>query len=933
MHPKWAKLVPFVAALSAAVEAHSPLRKTVSFGPQLSHSKYTTSPSQLSSFTTASNDKQSVFRLADEYVKDVLGHPEGSWKLREDSYLDENTGVWHLYLRQVMHDGTVEVTDGDINLNVRNGKVISYGDSFYRGPRPSLKDASSTFAGDEQGGLHDLAYYCNQLGAAQLKLWESENPKLAAEQRKAAEAWAKMVDDPKWAESMESPEAISEMFEKALAADEDQEPQYAPEGQLPLAAKPQTSTRQFKVEPIDSVPDWAWSASSKSDNTERIARLYQMTCGNSNQFLDAQFYLNDGENLRELGPVSEAADAALFFILAVHPNEEEAGKILENIPKFRKQISSTFTHHLHGNGAPQVELEGVPATVSPVKATLAYVQTPCEAETAEGTHNGCRSKDQTSVLTLVWKLVVEMQDNWYEAHVDARLPTRVMNVVDWVSDYAPHGERVSKKCFPYADGSDPDDDVAPVPKKPKNADTVYKVWPWGVNDPQEGSRDFIKAPHDETASPLGWHAIPAAHNPQSDSGFPLDGLKSHSAAADEDMCYFTTTWGNNVQAQENWEGRNNWLKNYRPEGNTNLTFVYQYGAGKKHDGDKVDPKSYIDLSVSQMFYTSNMVHDLYYRYGFNEVAGNFQNYNFGKGGKENDGVTANAQDGSGYNNANFATPPDGQRGRMRMYVWDTASPFRDGDLEAGIVIHELSHGLSTRLTGGPANSGCLGWGESGGMGEGWGDFLATVIRSTSKYSDYPMGAWAANRAKGIRNYVYSTNLTTNPSVYKTLDGGGYWGVHAIGEVWAEILFVVLQGVLEKHPYGEDLFPPQPNAQGTYDYPNSFYSAPIAGSNAPIPKHGNTLMVQLVLDAMKLQPCRPSFIQARDAIVQADQNLTGGENFCVLWAGFSSRGLGPFSKLRGGTPWGGGIRFNDFSVPVKCGGTGKPDRGDGGGDDD
>lgn len=50
-----------------------------------------------------------------------------------------------------------------------------------------------------------------------------------------------------------------------------------------------------------------------------------------------------------------------------------------------------------------------------------------------------------------------------------------------------------------------------------------------------------------------------------------------------------------------------------------------------------------------------MVHDLYYRYGFNEVAGNFQNYNFGKGGKENDGVTANAQGGSGYNNANFAT--------------------------------------------------------------------------------------------------------------------------------------------------------------------------------------------------------------------------------------------------------------------------------------
>lgn len=143
-------------------------------------------------------------------------------------------------------------------------------------------------------------------------------------------------------------------------------------------------------------------------------------------------------------------------------------------------------------------------------------------------------------------------------------------------------------------------------------------------------------------------------------------------------------------------------------------------------------------------------------YGFDEVSGNFQQHNFGRGGRENDGVIANAQDGSGYNNANFMTPPDGENGRCRMYLWNTATPYRDGDLEAGIVIHELTHGLSTRLTGGPANSGCLGWGESGGMGEGWGDFLATTIRSSKDYSDYSMGSWAANREGGIRNYIYST---------------------------------------------------------------------------------------------------------------------------------------------------------------------------------
>lgn len=301
------------------------------------------------------------------------------------------------------------------------------------------------------------------------------------------------------------------------------------------------------------------------------------------------------------------------------------------------------------------------------------------------------------------------------------------------------------------------------------------------------------------------------------------------------------------------------------------------------------------------------------RYGFDEVAGNFQQHNFGRGGKENDAVIANAQDGSGYNNANFMTPPDGQNGKCRMYLWNTALPYRDGDLEAGIVIHELSHGLSTRLTGGPANSGCLGWGESGGMGEGWGDFLATVIRSNKNYSDYPMGAWAANRVGGIRNFVYSLNNTINPSTYKTLDKPGYWGVHAIGEVWAEILWVVSQKLIKKHGYADTLFPPLPLEDGTIPE-GDFYRPrsvdPLTGEEKPlVPIHGNSLIVQLVLNGMKLQICRPGFFDARDAIIQADQVLTGGENYCELWEGFSERGLGPKAKVVNRTPWGGGVRTN------------------------
>lgn len=165
-------------------------------------------------------------------------------------------------------------------------------------------------------------------------------------------------------------------------------------------------------------------------------------------------------------------------------------------------------------------------------------------------------------------------------------------------------------------------------------------------------------------------------------------------------------------AQDNPDGGSS-MNGYRPSGGSNLDFEFPLHWPKA--GTPLEPSTYINASVTQLFYTNNEIHDLYYRYGFDEQAGNFQEYNFGRGGLGGDAVQANAQDGSGTNNANFATPPDGSRPRMRMYTWTGQQPYRDGDFEAGIVIHEYSHGLSTRLTGGPANSGCLGWGEAGGM--------------------------------------------------------------------------------------------------------------------------------------------------------------------------------------------------------------------------
>jgi hypothetical protein len=76
-----------------------------------------------------------------------------------------------------------------------------------------------------------------------------------------------------------------------------------------------------------------------------------------------------------------------------------------------------------------------------------------------------------------------------------------------------------------------------------------------------------------------------------------------------------------------------------------------------------------NVAVQNLFYLNNVIHDILYRHGFNEGAGNFQSNNFGQGGAGNDPVNAEAQDGSGTDNANFATPADGQRPRMQMYLW------------------------------------------------------------------------------------------------------------------------------------------------------------------------------------------------------------------------------------------------------------------------
>ena len=285
------------------------------------------------------------------------------------------------------------------------------------------------------------------------------------------------------------------------------------------------------------------------------------------------------------------------------------------------------------------------------------------------------------------------------------------------------------------------------------------------------------------------------------------------------------------------------------------------------------------FAVTNLFYWNNIMHDISYQYGFNEVSGNYQANNLGRGGAEGDPVLAFAQFGNGendmLNNANFTSSPDGDSGIMRMFLFDTTKPWRDGDLDNAIICHEYTHGISTRLTGGPSNkANCLDNAEQ--MGEGWSDYFALMTTTDwmkAKVTDgalpringsYVLGEHHTT-GKGVRTYPYSTDLKIDPWNYrmmKATDGE----VHTTGEIWCSTLWDMTWNIIKTDGINTNFF----NAKGT---------------------GGNTVAMQLVMMGLKLQPCSPGFIDGRDAILKADTLLYNGRYSCAIWAAFARRGMG------------------------------------------
>jgi hypothetical protein len=377
----------------------------------------------------------------------------------------------------------------------------------------------------------------------------------------------------------------------------------------------------------------------------------------------------------------------------------------------------------------------------------------------------------------------------------------------------------------------------------------YQVFASPLGSPLDGGRTIVSDPHDPIASPFGWHDTNGIPGPE-----------------------FFDTRGNNVFAQEDFDGDSQ--GGTRPDGGPGLSFLFPFN-------DAIDPFFSVDAAITNLFYWNNILHDVHFRYGFDEASGNFQQTNYSGQGLGNDAVRADAQDWFAFFNAFMFTPPDGFQPEMAMGLWYFTFVGRDSDFANDVIIHEYGHGVTNRLTGGPSNANALDALQSGGMGEGWGDFWSLMLTQTAadtKAAAYPVGNYMMgfpSGGPGIRRYPYSFDMNINPLTYGDYNSSNE--VHDSGEIWASALWDMNWLLIDRYGYN-------PTISGGYTGPGSA---------------GNVLTLQLVMDALKLQPANPSFLDGRDAILLADQVLTGGANQDLIWQAFARRGMG-FSASDGGS---------------------------------
>src|SRR4051794_24379530 len=411
-----------------------------------------------------------------------------------------------------------------------------------------------------------------------------------------------------------------------------------------------------------------------------------------------------------------------------------------------------------------------------------------------------------------------------------------------------------------------------------------------------------------------------------------------------------TTRGNNARSAESWEdGSVPGPTQFMPtSANRDYTFPWtnswntsQCNPGTPYGTAFVPGQSFdIAAATTNLFVVHNAMHDWTYNLGFTEENFNGQESNFGRteAFRENDPVHGSSQAGadtpppgvyaSSRNNANMTTLPDGSSSVTNMYLWQPVAggfypPCVDGDYDSGVIGHEYGHMVENRMIGKGSNRSGF---AAGAMGEASGDLLSTErlleynFTPVDGENKFATGTYATgNKLHGIRNYAPnfpSTGVFPTPGTYPQVDplnfsdiGYDVTGpeVHADGEVWVAINWEVRNALAAKYngQFG----------QGDTALQRDCADGKVTADRCP----GNRRWIQLYLDSYLLMPTNPSMIDARDAILAADQLRFGGADTDTLWAAFAKRGLGRDASGTNGSGRSAGVESDtdplpDFAAP-------------------